>query len=570
MAKDNISDWSATPASNTDIGGISIAGTAAVSNFDDALRELMAQIALSPLDESASAMRGNLDSAQYVATRTAMKAVDTTVETVVYLTEAGREGVFIWRTGDYSAFITADTLEGIYVKANAIAAASGAWVRAGFDDIDPRWFGAAFDGATDDLAALTAADLMARTLMKKLRLPGGAAYISSTWTITCMWVQGAGQLATQIIHANAAQPVILIEPSTSIASDNAYRSYSDFGIITSASSTNALKVLLSDAAEFFSNFRFERMYFGASSSASLLFDNTIGNANGIFSGKIDDCFIQSTGGGINFINGGDSLTVRKCGINGDGIGILASLVSGARQLLITECNLTTLDECVYLSGTVNAQVDSNWMETPSYLGSYGGASGALCYLENCSETRVTRNTIQPLDEAGGGFVGANYAVTIAGTGDHNIVEDNDLSDGQTGHVNITASSVTNTVIGANNRYAEAEVITDAGWGTVGVTETLSLTATWVLYSATYDTLKVRKTDEKTAHLFGAIRAGSSGTSPVTLQVGKRPLVQQLLMYYNPNDGTTGWFSLSTAGVLTHVAGTLTGCFVSKSYECVPA
>jgi hypothetical protein len=36
MSKDKVSDWSATPASNTDIGGISIVGTATVSNFDNA------------------------------------------------------------------------------------------------------------------------------------------------------------------------------------------------------------------------------------------------------------------------------------------------------------------------------------------------------------------------------------------------------------------------------------------------------------------------------------------------------------------------------------------------------
>jgi hypothetical protein len=43
MSKDKVSDWSATPSSNTDIGGISIVGTAFASNFDNALREQMSQ-----------------------------------------------------------------------------------------------------------------------------------------------------------------------------------------------------------------------------------------------------------------------------------------------------------------------------------------------------------------------------------------------------------------------------------------------------------------------------------------------------------------------------------------------
>jgi len=65
----------------------------------------------------------------YVADRTALKALDTTKDTVADLKEAGREGQFVWRSGDYSAQISADTVEAIFVKANAVAAASGAWVR---------------------------------------------------------------------------------------------------------------------------------------------------------------------------------------------------------------------------------------------------------------------------------------------------------------------------------------------------------------------------------------------------------------------------------------------------------
>lgn len=44
MAKNSVPDWSTNPSSNTDIGGITIQGTSPVSNFDGALRTLMAQI----------------------------------------------------------------------------------------------------------------------------------------------------------------------------------------------------------------------------------------------------------------------------------------------------------------------------------------------------------------------------------------------------------------------------------------------------------------------------------------------------------------------------------------------
>ncbi len=44
MAKNTFLDWDQTASNNTDIGGISILGTAAVNNFDDAFRTAMAQL----------------------------------------------------------------------------------------------------------------------------------------------------------------------------------------------------------------------------------------------------------------------------------------------------------------------------------------------------------------------------------------------------------------------------------------------------------------------------------------------------------------------------------------------
>jgi hypothetical protein len=45
MAKDKITDYSATAASNTDVGGIGIQGTNAISNIDNAAREIMSHLA---------------------------------------------------------------------------------------------------------------------------------------------------------------------------------------------------------------------------------------------------------------------------------------------------------------------------------------------------------------------------------------------------------------------------------------------------------------------------------------------------------------------------------------------
>lgn len=61
MAKNSLSDWDATAANNADVGGIPIVGAAAVSGFDNALREIMAQLKAGALNKTGDTMTGNLD-----------------------------------------------------------------------------------------------------------------------------------------------------------------------------------------------------------------------------------------------------------------------------------------------------------------------------------------------------------------------------------------------------------------------------------------------------------------------------------------------------------------------------
>lgn len=104
--------------------------------------------------DAAAVVRDYLDAPVYVADRTVLKALDTTKDAVSFLKETDREGVFKWTPGDFSAQIAADTLEGIYVKANAIAATAGAWVRVYDGRVFARWFGTG-------QAAIAAANAMA-------------------------------------------------------------------------------------------------------------------------------------------------------------------------------------------------------------------------------------------------------------------------------------------------------------------------------------------------------------------------------------------------------------------------
>lgn len=137
-----------------------------------------------------------------IASRTALAAVDTTKTTSIYLKELGREGVFLWMTGDYSARITADPAQGIYVKATAIAATVGAWVRVFSGQVSVKWYGATGDGTTDDTTAISAA--IAAT--KSIYFPPGTYKTSSPLLIAASGytIQGAGKNVTTIAPAFAS------------------------------------------------------------------------------------------------------------------------------------------------------------------------------------------------------------------------------------------------------------------------------------------------------------------------------------------------------------------------------
>lgn len=86
-------------------------------------------------DQSALIIRQFLDVFPYVDTRTQLKAIDTGEETTAYLRENGRSGMFNFRLGNYAALVAADTGEVLYIKADAVATSTGAWVR----DFDPNF-----------------------------------------------------------------------------------------------------------------------------------------------------------------------------------------------------------------------------------------------------------------------------------------------------------------------------------------------------------------------------------------------------------------------------------------------
>lgn len=117
-----------------------------------------------------------------VANRTALKAIDTARIRNVFLLELGREGFFAWKSGDYSAQVASDTAEGLFVKATAIAASTGAWVRQYDGSPHAEWFGVVGDNATDNGAAILAAHVALRSNPRSLSNDGLTGKAITTYT----------------------------------------------------------------------------------------------------------------------------------------------------------------------------------------------------------------------------------------------------------------------------------------------------------------------------------------------------------------------------------------------------
>ncbi|OWK18335.1 hypothetical protein AJ88_03920 [Mesorhizobium amorphae CCBAU 01583] len=125
--------------------------------------------------------RDALDTAPYVATRTALKALDTTKDTTAILTETQRAGIFVWTAGDLSALVALDPGEALWIKADAIATTAGAWVRQTDQPYDPLWFGCTIDGVASDTAFGRFLDVLIAT-GNPGRLPTGAITLAAKVT----------------------------------------------------------------------------------------------------------------------------------------------------------------------------------------------------------------------------------------------------------------------------------------------------------------------------------------------------------------------------------------------------
>jgi hypothetical protein len=114
---------------------------------------------------------------QSVSTLGALAALSSPVNhQVAFLSQSGRSGMFEFDSSNLSAYVTADTGQGIYVApAAASTGASGAWVRRYSGPMDIRWFGAvanctAVGVGTDCAGAIRAAAAVGLLLSKSAEI----------------------------------------------------------------------------------------------------------------------------------------------------------------------------------------------------------------------------------------------------------------------------------------------------------------------------------------------------------------------------------------------------------------
>ncbi|MGY2995442.1 hypothetical protein [Mesorhizobium sp. URHB0026] len=411
---------------------------------------------------AAEDVRTTLSVGPYVATRAALKALDTTKDTVAQFD--GSQWRFL--AADYSTQVAADTSEGIYIKATAIAAASGAWVRS-FDRHSAKFYGASASATkAANVTALQCAVNVAQLFVGELYLPELYPTNAAILVSNNLRLHGVSAFTSGITcdtgHA------ISIVPSTVIANNNTWYGLFNFSAISTDAGAFYGINYASTGSEYLSNWPLDGVY-ASGTAGGANFDST-GSTVGIFSCTFRRCWFAN---GLSILDGGDSITLLENTINGTGIGVFVNgLKTGARQLVIRNNNITARSECVYLLNVTGAIVDSNWMETPSYLGSYTGTTNALLFAQACPNTRISRNTIQPLTSVmvGLGQTAANYSIRLNTSGTGSSISDNDIAIGNTGHIQIGAG-VSSTLIDWNNKFDVTAVITDAGTGTFGAGNT---------------------------------------------------------------------------------------------------
>lgn len=264
-------------------------------------------------------------------------------------------------------------------------------------------------------------------------------------------------------------------------------------------------------------------------------NDPVDNINGgMFCARFENSQIK---GGIQLQASGDSNTISHCILSGNGIGVDASLVSGASLLAIENCNITTSGGAVRIDAGSRFRILGNNIEhyaagaSDLAVVNIAGASGTMnggVIKENLisafGSTDATR--LLRLSNCVGTLVESNVFLRGSGNVTNAIVIDANCNGVRIG-ANVFSSGWTTPII-------------DNGVGTMGLEKVTTLQNLWVDFNTT-ETLKFIKTLDGVVNLYGSVKDGTTtnGTVICTLPVGFRPSnVVRAAAYTYDISGTT--------------------------------
>lgn len=424
-----------------------------------------------------------------VTTRVLLKALDTANIKIAHLTESGRAGVFVWNDGVFSSQIALDTQEGVFIKADAVDAAAGAWVRSydGNGVID-TWFGVnrTGTGATtgpNSTVNLQAAIDFCYSQSKDLLLSAGTTFVSDgagSGGLFALLNQGVSMLglpskATLSIikplsSMSATADFIRFRPVNNSGQD--FIRFENFMIQPKPAATAYGKRALYCLFDLITNvgqMRISRLYLNQGNDYSIRMENSIPtNAQGNPSNSvIEECSLWE---GVYMSGAGDNISIRdnfivtsvgsaREGIyiyQVDGGGGVASFVDITRNAMNANGSAILVDRARNLQVTKNNIEHSAGSGVNASVINLRGSGGVL------SMPVVENNAI--------GVFGASTALNGINVGSGNyfaqILRNNIITDVVRNNAIIVAG--TNTRVTSNKvSPAWTNNLNDGGTGTIG-------------------------------------------------------------------------------------------------------
>jgi hypothetical protein len=252
-----VADYSTTPASNTSINSIGIAGTQSPANFDNALRQLMADLATARTDGALASMPYATKSAGYTLLTTDRgEFIDCTAALEIELLAAATAGAsffFVVKANGGAVTLDPNGVEEINGSATSLVVADGTSAIVACNGV--AWFTIIILSSTSSATTTTAgavelatdAEAIAKTDTARVITPSNLAALGSSATFAgLVELATDGETQTGTDTARAVTPANITAKEASSA--NYLANTADRLLTTDIVWTSAAEVTLTDAA----------------------------------------------------------------------------------------------------------------------------------------------------------------------------------------------------------------------------------------------------------------------------------------------------------------------------------